>query len=57
MGLAYTRLGKFKEAIEAYEKAIKIKPNYGAYDNIGIAYASSNKFKEAIEAYKKAIDI
>ncbi|CAC9454909.1 hypothetical protein [uncultured Gammaproteobacteria bacterium] len=48
---------KFDKAIEAYEKAIKIKPNYEAYYNIGIAYASSNKFKEAIEAYEKAIEI
>jgi tetratricopeptide (TPR) repeat protein len=26
MGLAYTGLGKFKKAIEAYEKAIEIEP-------------------------------
>jgi tetratricopeptide (TPR) repeat protein len=47
---------KFKEAIEAYEKAIKIKPDYyEAYYGIGVAYDSSNKFKEAIEAYEKAL--
>jgi tetratricopeptide (TPR) repeat protein len=27
MGVAYTELGEFKEAIEAHEKAIKIKPD------------------------------
>ncbi|VVH64635.1 TPR domain protein, putative component of TonB system, partial [uncultured Gammaproteobacteria bacterium] len=48
---------KFDKAIEAYEKAIKIKPNYEAYYNIGLAYTSSNKFKEAIKAYEKAIEI
>jgi tetratricopeptide (TPR) repeat protein len=49
---------KFKEAIEAYEKALEIKPDYyEAYYGIGVAYASSNKFKEAIKAYKKAIEI
>jgi tetratricopeptide (TPR) repeat protein len=58
MGLAYTELDKFKEAIEAYEKALEIKPDYyEAYYGIGVAYASSNKFKEAIKAYKKAIEI
>jgi tetratricopeptide (TPR) repeat protein len=31
--------GKFKEAIEAYEKTIKINPNdYVAYYNMGSAY-------------------
>jgi tetratricopeptide (TPR) repeat protein len=48
---------KFDKAIEAYEKAIEIKPNYEAYYNIGVAYTSSNKFKEAIKAYEKAIEI
>jgi tetratricopeptide (TPR) repeat protein len=48
----------FKEAIEAYEKALEIKPDYyEAYYGIGVAYASSNKFKEAIEAYEEAIEI
>ncbi|VVM27877.1 hypothetical protein BSPWISOXPB_5428 [uncultured Gammaproteobacteria bacterium] len=48
---------KFDKAIEAFKKAIEIKPNYEAYYNIGVAYTSSNKFKEAIEAYEKAIKI
>jgi tetratricopeptide (TPR) repeat protein len=58
MGLAYTGLGKFKKAIEAYEKAIEINPYYGtAYYNMGIAYTGLGKFKKAIEAYEKAIEI
>jgi tetratricopeptide (TPR) repeat protein len=45
-------------AIEAYEKALEIKPDYyEAYYGIGVAYASSNKFKEAIEAYEEAIGL
>jgi tetratricopeptide (TPR) repeat protein len=51
MGLAYTELDKFKEAIEAYKKAIEINPDYGtAYYNMGIAYTGLDKFEEAIEA-------
>jgi tetratricopeptide (TPR) repeat protein len=39
MGLAYTGLDKFKKAIEAYKKAIKINPDYDkAYYNMGLAY-------------------
>jgi tetratricopeptide (TPR) repeat protein len=51
MGLAYTGLDKFKKAIEAYKKAIKINPDYDkAYYNMGLAYTGLDKFKEAIEA-------
>ncbi|CAC9636774.1 hypothetical protein [uncultured Gammaproteobacteria bacterium] len=58
MGLAYARLNKFKKAIEAYKKAIEIKPDDGeAYYNMGLAYTGLGKFKEALEAYKKAIDL
>jgi pentatricopeptide repeat protein len=28
MGLAYTKLGRFEKALEAYEKAIEIKPDF-----------------------------
>jgi tetratricopeptide (TPR) repeat protein len=36
MGLAYYGLGKFKEAIKAYEKAIEIEPNNNwAHYNMG----------------------
>jgi tetratricopeptide (TPR) repeat protein len=58
MGLAYTELDKFKEAIEAYKKAIEINPdNYETYNNMGCAYVGLSEFEEAIEAFKKAIEI
>jgi tetratricopeptide (TPR) repeat protein len=45
-------------AIEAYEKAIEIKPDFNeAYYSIGVAYANLSKFEKAIEAYEKAIKI
>jgi tetratricopeptide (TPR) repeat protein len=48
----------FEKAIEAYEKAIEIKPDkYETYYGIGFAYAKLSKFEKAIEAYEKAIEI
>jgi tetratricopeptide (TPR) repeat protein len=39
MGVAYFRLGKYQKEIEAYKKAIEIKPDsHEAYDNMGAAY-------------------
>jgi tetratricopeptide (TPR) repeat protein len=58
MGLSYTKLSRFKEAVEVCKKAIEIEPDKNeAYNNMGFAYAGLDKFEEAIEAYEKAIEI
>ncbi|CAD7779150.1 MAG: Tetratricopeptide repeat protein [Candidatus Methanoperedenaceae archaeon GB37] len=58
LGVAYNKIDKLNEAIEAYKKAIKIKPDmHEAWCNLGVAYDDLGKFNEAIKAYKKAIEI
>ena len=48
--------GKFKEAIEHYNKAISLKKDYfDAYNNRGIAYAALGQYQRAIEDYDEAI--
>ena len=47
---------KSEEAIKAYTKAIKLKPDFAeAYINLGNEVKDHDKFAEAIEAYKNAI--
>ena len=54
MGNALKGQGKLEEAIEAYNKALAIKPDYAeAYNNMGIALQDQGKLEEAIEAYNK----
>ena len=49
---------KLEEAIEAYNKALSIKPDYAeAYNNMGNALKEQGKLEEAIEAYNKALSI
>jgi tetratricopeptide (TPR) repeat protein len=44
MGIAYAKLDKFKEAIEALKKVIEIKPDFDeAYYSMGLAYTILNK--------------
>jgi tetratricopeptide (TPR) repeat protein len=57
MGGAYVGLSEFEKAIEAFKKAIEIKPNEDAYHNMGLAYAGLSEFEKAIGAFKKAIEI
>jgi len=58
MGVALKDQGKLEEAIEAYNKALAIKPDYTvAYNNMGNALQDQGNLEEAIEAYNKALAI
>lgn len=58
MGVVLHGQGKMEEAIEAYDKAVCIIPNYAeAYNNIGNILTEREKLEEAIGAYKKATHI
>jgi tetratricopeptide (TPR) repeat protein len=50
--------GRSVEAIEHYQKAIEIKPNYAeAYYNLGRLFAGQGRFAEAIGYYQRALEI
>lgn len=56
LGNAFIGQSKVVEAIEAYETAISLRPDFsGAFNNLGICLHNSNKLLEAIEAYNQAI--
>ncbi len=58
LGLAYTGLEKFEDAIAAYQRAIAYRPNW-AYSHAALAsaYASTHRYAEALDAYKMAIGL
>ena len=57
-GAVYKGLGQWDASIEAYNKALAIKPDYAdAYNNMGNALQDQGKLEEAIEAYNKALAI
>jgi Flp pilus assembly protein TadD len=58
IGLTYSDLGHYAEAINAYQQAIKINPDYEvAYYNLGNAYGHLGRLSQAIEAYQQAVEI
>ena len=57
-GVVYKKLGQLDASIEAFNKAIAIKPDYAeAYCNMGNALQEQDKLEKAIGSYNKAIAI
>ena len=56
LGLAYTGLEKFEDAVAAYERAIAFVSDW-AYTHAALAsaYANMHRYTEALEAYKAAV--
>ena len=58
LGLAYTGLERFEDAITAYERSIAYQPDW-AYSHAALAsaYANMHRYTEALDAYKVAIGL
>jgi tetratricopeptide (TPR) repeat protein len=58
LGVALERLGKVQEAIDHYEQALRLKPDFaGAHHNLGSALFQAGKVPEAIGHYEQAVRI
>jgi tetratricopeptide (TPR) repeat protein len=57
-GYIYLNLNKLKEAIESFQKALELNPDYfEAYFNLGNAYFQNKKFDLAEKSYQKALKL
>jgi tetratricopeptide (TPR) repeat protein len=57
-GNAYFGKGQYDRAIEDYDQAIRLNPNYAfAFHGRGLAYAFKGQYDRAIEDYDQAIRI
>jgi len=58
LGTAAAQTGKLEKAINSFEKAISLKPNYAeAHNNFGNALKEQGRLEEAIEAFHKALSL
>jgi len=58
LGALLARQGKLTEAIEQYEQALRVKPDFTeAYNNLGNTLAEQGKMPDAIQCYKRALEL
>ena len=54
----FGQLGKYQEAVESYDKGLKIDPNDAArWYNRGHSLRKLEKYQEALESYDKAVKL
>ncbi|MEP0911305.1 tetratricopeptide repeat protein [Leptolyngbya sp. GB1-A1] len=57
-GYILANLGSYEQAIDSWDKAIKIKPDdHEAWHNRGVALLNLERYEQAIDSYNKAIEI
>ena len=58
LGNIQKKLKKFNQAVNSFDEAIKLNPNFSeAFNNLGSTLKSLNKYDEAILNYKKSINL
>jgi tetratricopeptide (TPR) repeat protein len=58
LGIARAGLGQTKEAIEAYQEAVKLDPRgAAAYLNLAIAYRRLGEAAEALQYFRKVCEL
>lgn len=58
LGIAYMDRKMFDKAIESFNKALTIDPNYlSAYTSLGACYQNKERYDLAIKAYEKALTL
>ncbi|HAK88204.1 MAG TPA: hypothetical protein DCP24_03855 [Nitrospiraceae bacterium] len=56
-GLAYYKSGKYQEAIDAYRKALRLKPDASIYNKLATLHIIMNEYFEALDVLKQALDV
>ncbi len=57
-GVAHYNSGEYEKAIDEYNRAIELNPNYApAYNNRGLAYYDQGMYSSAIADYTRAIQL
>lgn len=55
LGIIYSVLHNYPEAVECFELAARFAPSAPAYQNLGLGYYENKNYMKSIAAYEKAI--
>jgi Tfp pilus assembly protein PilF len=56
LGVAYSKLGRYREAIEASRESLRFKPaDAYSWNNLGNAYRNMGRYREAVGALQEAL--
>jgi tetratricopeptide (TPR) repeat protein len=58
LGIVYSDLGRYQEAVTEYRRAIELDPKYATpHNGLGNVYGDLGRHEEAIAAYQRAIEL
>jgi serine/threonine-protein kinase len=57
LGVAYTHLHRYPEALDSLKKSLLLRPTYAAYVNIGTVYWNQHDYGQAAANYQEALKI
>jgi tetratricopeptide (TPR) repeat protein len=57
LGVAYTHLHRYPEALDSLKKSLLLRPTYAAYVNIGTVYWNQHDYGQAAANYEQALKI
>jgi tetratricopeptide (TPR) repeat protein len=58
IGMTLGRRGRYAEAVEAFERALELKPDFApAYHNLGLAWQGLGETAKSIAAYRRAVEL
>ncbi|MEP6925131.1 MAG: tetratricopeptide repeat protein [Pyrinomonadaceae bacterium] len=57
LGNQFFKDGKYLEAVTAFQKSVRLKPNYQAYFGLGEAQSELKQTSEAVKSYEQAVKL
>lgn len=58
VGIAYAQQGRLNEAVQAFQRALALKPTYAdAYNNLGLVYQQQGQLEQAILEFRHALSL
>ena len=57
LGQSYVQLGKFQEAVDAFEQAIQFKEDYRYHLALGDVFYSQGEFQQALGRYSRVLEL